>query len=144
MVDLYTIAGNTLAGSQASLTLVDMQHPSQPLIFVNDAFTVTTGYTLAETVGKNCRFLQGPGTDPAAVKAIREGIADGRRVTVDILNYRKDGSPFTNRLKLYPLTDDRDRLVAYCGVQIDLSIADIQRREEEADLLADMLVGKAH
>jgi PAS domain S-box-containing protein len=74
-----------------------------PIIFANDAFLALTGYRRDEVIGRNCRFLQGPDTDPAAIETMRRAVADGEDVTLDILNYRKDGTTFWNALYLSPV-----------------------------------------
>ncbi|WP_395174209.1 PAS domain-containing protein [Roseibium alexandrii] len=80
-----------------SVVFSDPNVPDNPMIFVSDEFERQTGYTSAEAVGRNCRFLQGPETNPFAIEAIRQGLKAQTRFTIDILNYRKDGMPFMNR-----------------------------------------------
>lgn len=91
------------------------------IIFVSDEFEVQTGYPPEEVLGRNCRFLQGPGTDPNAVKAIREALEARTEITIDILNYRKDGTEFWNRLRIRPLFDDHGRLLYFAGSQNPIS-----------------------
>ena len=87
---------------ELSVVISDPSRLDNPLIFVSDEFERQTGYAAAEALGRNCRFLQGPDTDPAAVQAIREALAAQTEITVDLLNYRKDGQPFWNRLRHSP------------------------------------------
>ena len=105
-----------------SFTVADAQAPDCPLIWVNPAFTLTTGYTEVEAVGRNCRFLQGPGTDQAQVAALRAGLDGGHDVTVTLLNYRKDGSAFWNQCTLSPIYDQAEVLTHYVGVQADVTV----------------------
>jgi len=91
--------------------------PDNPMIFVSDEFEAQTGYSPEEAVGRNCRFLQGPGTDPHAVEAIRQALKAETRFTIDILNYRKDGTPFMNRLRLRPIYDTDGTLMFFAGAQ---------------------------
>lgn len=91
--------------------------PDNPLIFVSEEFERQTGYTVDDAIGRNCRFLQGPDTNPHAVEAISAALAAQTRFTIDILNYRKDGTPFMNRLRIRPLLDDRGQLMYFVGVQ---------------------------
>jgi PAS domain S-box-containing protein len=75
----------------------------EPIVFCNDDFTVLTGYPKEEILGRNCRFLQGPHTNPNHVTSIREAIRDGKKVELELLNYRKDGVPFLNGFCMLPL-----------------------------------------
>ncbi|MES3098968.1 PAS domain S-box protein [Sphingomonas faeni] len=89
-------------------TLVD-----NPVIYVNSAFERLTGYPESDVVGRNCRFLQGPETKAEEVARIREAVAKSERIEVDLLNYRKDGTPFWNRLLVSPVLD-QNRQLRYC------------------------------
>lgn len=91
--------------------------PDNPMIFVSEEFETQTGYAPEEALGRNCRFLQGPGTDPAAVQAVRDGLARRQAFSVDILNYRKTGEPFMNRLRIRPLFDDDGKFIYFVGAQ---------------------------
>ncbi len=101
-----------------------------PIVYVNDAFERTTGYQRAAVIGRNCRFLQGPDTDPDTVRKIRSAIEAAEDVSVDILNYRSNGEPFMNRLLLAPILDGRGKPVYFLGIQKEL-------RDEEQDQAAD-------
>ena len=74
-----------------------------PMVYVSDEFTNQTGYNVSEVLGKNCRFLQGPETDMNDVEHIRQAIKMRKSITIDILNYKKDGKKFWNRLRIKPL-----------------------------------------
>lgn len=87
------------------ITIADAREPDRPLIYANEGFERMTGYPVAEVLGRNCRFLQGPATDPAAMAEIRAALAESRACVVEILNYRKDGSAFWNRLSITPVRD---------------------------------------
>ena len=80
--------------SLVPMIFADPRQPDTPLVYANQSFCKLTGYTLDEVVGRNCRFLQGPETDPDAVREIGAALADRRAIGIDILNYRKDGTPF--------------------------------------------------
>ena len=77
-----------IQATTCSFTISDATDPEFPLLWVNPAFTITTGYPAEEAVGQNCRFLQGPDTDPAQVQAMRTALAAGRDVTVVLLSHR--------------------------------------------------------
>ena len=74
-----------------------------------------------EAIGRNCRFLQGAGTDPAAVLELRAALAAGKDATVVLLNYRKDGTPFWNQVALSPVRDDTAQLTHFVGAQTDVT-----------------------
>jgi len=100
-----------------SVVIADPSRPDMPVIFVSDEFETQTGYPPEEVLGRNCRFLQGPDTDATAVKAIREAVTAEQPIEIDILNYRKDGTPFWNRLRIRPLFDDGGKLLYFAGAQ---------------------------
>jgi phosphoserine phosphatase RsbU/P len=103
------------------VTIVDLRPPHQPIIYVNEGFERLTGYSAQEVLGTNCRLLQGPETDPETCEEIRRAIRERRECRVEILNYRKDGEPFWNRLSLTPVQDANGEITHYIGVQSDVS-----------------------
>ena len=100
-----------------SVVISDPNQPDCPLVFVSEEFVTQTGYARAEAIGRNCRFLQGPDTHPAAVEAIRSAMAAQTRIVIDLLNYRKDGAPFLNRLRIRPVLGRDGELQYYVGAQ---------------------------
>ena len=88
------------------MLITDPRLADNPIVFVNDAFGLLTGYSREETLGRNCRFLQGPGTNTDDVTKVREAIAAREAIEIDLLNYRKDGTTFWNRLLLSPVFDE--------------------------------------
>ncbi|PRY23123.1 PAS domain S-box-containing protein [Aliiruegeria haliotis] len=100
-----------------SVVITNPALPDNPMIYVSDEFEAHTGYAPDEVLGQNCRFLQGPETDPNAVEAIRAALKARTTFTIDILNYRKSGEPFMNRLRIRPLFDDTGDLLYYVGAQ---------------------------
>lgn len=85
------------------MVIADARLPDMPIVFVNDAFLTLTGYARSEILGRNCRFLQGEKTDADDVARIREAIASGTPLETDLINYRKDGTHFWNRLFIKPV-----------------------------------------
>ncbi|MFN6954408.1 MAG: ATP-binding protein [Acetobacteraceae bacterium] len=110
-----------VAAAPTGIVIADPRLPDCPLVFVNPAFLRMTGYDEAEVLGRNCRFLQGPRTDPKAVAALREAIAARRPITIELLNHRKDGRPFVNELHVGPVFDAAGMLTAFIGIQHDVT-----------------------
>jgi PAS domain S-box-containing protein len=96
--------------------------PDNPVVFTNDAFCRLSGYSRAEILGRNCRFLQGPETDPATVVKIREAVRQVRPIEIDIQNHRKDGELFWNRLLLAPVYDTEGVLAYFFASQVDVTL----------------------
>jgi len=117
-----------------AFTVTDPRQRDNPLVWVNPAFTRLTGYPAAEAVGRNCRFLQGEGTDPDTVERLRRAIANGQAESVTILNRRKDGTPFWNRVSINPVFDDNGEVVSFVGVQTDVS-EEVQLNQEHEQAL---------
>jgi len=103
------------------ITIADARLPDRPLIYVNDGFERMTGYTVEEALGRNCRFLQGPDTDPDAMAEIRAALHEDRECLVEILNYRKDGTSFWNRLSITPVRDSAGDVTHFIGIQSDVT-----------------------
>jgi PAS domain S-box-containing protein len=95
--------------------------PDNPVVFANDAFCRLTGYERSEILGRNCRFLQGPETEPETVKRIHRAVKDAAPIEIDIRNYRKDGSAFWNRLLLAPVYDGYGDLAYFFASQLDVT-----------------------
>lgn len=122
--------------------------PDNPIIFANQAFLDMTGYESGEIVGHNCRFLQGPDTDPDVVTSIREAI-DGRYdFSTEILNYRKDGSTFWNALFISPIFNEKGELIYFFASQLDVSrrrdAEDALRQSQKMEALGQLTGGIAH
>lgn len=128
---------SALAVAGLSVTVADARLPDQPLVYVNAAFKATTGYAPDEVLGRNCRFLQGPDTDPEAVRALRDALDGCLPVQVTLLNYRKDGSTFWNQLSLNPIEGADGRCTHVVGVQVDVSSQVLAEAEREAHLHAE-------
>lgn len=120
------------------IIITDPRQEDNPIVFANDAFLQLTGYGRDEVIGRNCRFLQGPDTDPACVAEMRQAIAGERdEFRGDILNYRKDGSTFWNALFMCPVRDETGALVFFFASQHD--VTDKKAREETVRERADEL-----
>ena len=131
------IRDRAIAAAGLAFTITDPNLPDDPLVFVNPAFERTTGYSAAESVGRNCRFLQGPDTDRAAVAEVRRLLQAQEHGTVTLLNYRKDGTAFWNELSLSPVRDDSGRLTHFVGIQADVTARVLAEQEREIHLAAE-------
>ena len=130
--DLHARAASA---SDLSFTISDPTQPDDPLVWVNPAFERVTGYSTAEALGRNCRFLQGPETDREAVRSIREALAEGRTVADTLLNYRKDGTPFWNQVVISPVLDAEGRVTHHVGIQADVTDRVAVQRARDDQLL---------
>lgn len=111
----------TTQQTRMAIAISDPHEPDCPIVYVNQAFLDLTGYRREEVLGRNCRFLQGPATDRASVNRLSEGISAGRYTVVDLLNYRKDGTPFWNAVHVGPIYDQQGALAYYYGSQWDIT-----------------------
>lgn len=116
-----SLFGTAVDNSIVGIAIADMRQPDRPLIYVNDAFTQITGYAKQLAIGYNCRFLQGPDTDPEQVRRIREAIQAGKSFTGELINYRHDGRRFWNRLTLSPVGGVSGQPDFYVANQVDVS-----------------------
>ncbi|WP_436902812.1 PAS domain S-box protein [Halovenus halobia] len=130
------IKNRAMDDATMGITIVDPHQPNDPMIYINDGFERLTGYSEAEALGRNCRFLQGEGTDPEAVARFREAIEAGESTTVELLNYRKNGTPFWNRVQINPVFDESE-LTQYLGFQTD--VTERRRTEQLIQLLNRVL-----
>lgn len=101
--------------------LTDPSRTDSPIVFASEEFTRTTQYGMNYLIGRNCRFLQGPRTNPNSVRRLAIATAEGKELTEVFVNYRRDGSPFLNLLMIAPLMDSRGAIRYYIGAQVDVS-----------------------
>nr|AML76750.1 putative LOV domain-containing protein [Desmidium aptogonum] len=111
----------TLERIQKNFVITDPRLPDNPIIFASDDFLELTEYSREEIIGRNCRFLQGPDTNPKTVQKIREAINNQEDITVQLLNYTKSGKPFWNLFHLQAVKDNKGMLQYFIGVQLDAS-----------------------
>ncbi|MFZ8932310.1 MAG: PAS domain-containing protein [Bacteriovoracaceae bacterium] len=104
-----------------SFVVADINQEDMPLVYINSAFVSLTGYSKEEILGLNCRFLQGPTTNKEAVKNLRESIRNKESCYVDLLNHKKDGSVFWNRLVLFTVGYSAENPRYYVGIQQKVS-----------------------
>nr|AML79162.1 putative LOV domain-containing protein [Urtica dioica] len=109
----------TLERIEKNFVITDPRLPDNPIIFASDSFLELTEYSREEILGRNCRFLQGPETDPATVRKIRDAIDNQTDVTVQLINYTKTGKKFWNLFHLQPMRDQKGEVQYFIGVQLD-------------------------
>jgi sigma-B regulation protein RsbU (phosphoserine phosphatase) len=126
---LVRLKDRALSATAEGITIADARRKDQPIIYANAAFEHLTGYTPDLVLGRNCRFLQGPETDPQTRETIRRAVRSAEPCTVEILNYRKDGTTFWNRLSITPVKDEQGEVTHFIGVQSDVTA---RRRAEDA------------
>ncbi|MHC2003395.1 HWE histidine kinase domain-containing protein [Methylobacterium sp. CM6241] len=111
-----------LRATRMPMVIADPNLPDIPIVFVNAAFERATGYSRDEILGRNCRFLQGPKTDPAAVARIRDAIDRAVPIEIDLLNHRKNGEVFWNRLLIAPVFDSQRKVAYFFASQYDVTL----------------------
>jgi PAS domain S-box-containing protein len=112
-----------MARSGLSLVATDPRQPENPIVFVNAAFTRLTGYAPSEVIGRNCRLMQDARTDRQTIMRIGEALRLGQPVDVELLNRRKDGGAFWNRLVIVAIPDGAGRPAYFVGTQTDVTAA---------------------
>lgn len=130
----WRLRDHALSSCSEGITIADPSQPDAPLVYVNDAFCQITGYSRDDVLGRNCRFLQGGDTSRDAVQTLKAAVAARCKATVELLNYRKNGEAFWNRLSITPVFNEHGDLVSYIGVQSDVTEL-IRRKEEERRLM---------
>lgn len=128
--ELY-IKERVMEEAAVPVSLADPSAPDTPLTYVNRAFEELTGYDREEILGRNCRFLQGSGTDPETTARIRAAVDKERQIETEVRNYTADGEPFWNRLQVTPIYDRDGTLLRFLGTQSDVTEQRRVRRVRE-------------
>jgi PAS domain S-box-containing protein len=121
MADRKELAAFAFERTRMPIVVTDARQPDLPIVLANESFLNLTGYSADEVIGRNCRFLQGEATSRTTVAEIRAAVADHRDITVEILNYKKDGTPFWNQLHISAIRDDDGTVAYYFASQIDVT-----------------------
>jgi PAS domain S-box-containing protein len=128
--------------SPIATVLSNPRLPDNPIVAANSAFCTLTGYEEAEIVGRNCRFLAGPETEPWLTERIREALRSLRPSLTEILNYRKDGSAFRNAVLIAPLFGPDGEVAWFLGSQVEVEPGSgaplALRRRRAAELAATL------
>jgi PAS domain S-box-containing protein len=119
------------------MVITDPRRQDNPIVLANESFLEMVGYPADKVVGRNCRFMQGPDTDPQTIAQLRSAVAAGRETTVEILNYHRDGRPFWNQLLISPVFEDDGSLSYFFASQIDVTR---QRAAEDLEAAEHLLL----
>ena len=125
---------NSIKQSQQSFIITDPSLQDNPIVYASGGFIELSGYNRNEILGRNCRFLQGPGTDRTKIATIRKAIANGDDVTVTLINYMADGTPFWNKLFVAALRDAENNIVNFIGVCVKVAAPDKSDSEAGKEL----------
>ncbi|MBN2169771.1 MAG: SpoIIE family protein phosphatase [Candidatus Krumholzibacteriota bacterium] len=129
---LLDLKERALESTAEGIVIADASRPNNPIIYANRGFERLTGFPVEFALGKNCRFLQGPATDRTTAQAIKQALVEQRPCRVEILNYRKDRTPFWNGLSITPVRDAAGRVTHYIGIQ-----SDVTKRRQAEDALQE-------
>ncbi len=135
--DTLVLRERALQATTVSIVITDARLSDNPIVWVNEGFTRTTGYLASEAIGRNPRFLQGPETDPAEIAEMRQSIAEARPSMVTLINYRADGSTFWNSVSTAPVFDDDGQVLGFIGMQVDVTDSVVAQQEREERLRAE-------
>lgn len=142
------LRGRAMQAVTQGILITSANLPDNPITYASPGFERITGYTAEEVLGRNCRFLQGKDTDPLAVDKIRDAIQAIQPCTVELLNYRKDRTPFWNELSIAPVLDDVGRLAHFVAVQSDVtarkSLESQFRQAQKMEAIGQLAGGVAH
>lgn len=115
---------------EASFIVTDPTAGNDSIVFVNDSFTMLTGYSIEEIRGKNLRFLHGEDTDRKTIRDVNRKLQEGKAVNEEVLYYKKDGSPFWSKLVMQPILGETGEVLF-----INAFILDITERKINESLL---------
>lgn len=118
-----------ISSSKVAAVVSDPRQADNPIIACNQAFIALTGYPREEILGRNCRFLRGERTEPELTQMLRDSVAAARPAMVELINYRKDGTPFRNAVMIAPLFDENGELEYFLGSQMEIDDAGASRHD---------------
>ncbi|VXC31460.1 histidine kinase famiy protein [Sphingomonas sp. 8AM] len=130
------------------MLLSDPNQDDNPVVFANKAFLDLTGYEEDEVLGRNCRFLQGAQTDRHAVEEMRDAVRTRSSVALELLNYRRDGTPFWNAVFIGPVYDTQGKLQYFFASQLDVTrrrnSEQSYRQAQKMESIGQLTAGLAH
>src|SRR5438309_11283793 len=132
----------SIAATPLAMIITNPRLADNPIVAANRAFSALTGYPAAEAVGRNCRFLAGSATDRACSSILRDAIAAGRPALTELVNYRKDGTPFRNAVMIAPVFGPDGAAAYFIGSQVEVpgeaALRGGVRRERALGLIAKL------
>ncbi len=132
-----------IENSKVAAVVSDPRQTDNPIVACNAAFMQLTGYSRDEIIGRNCRFLRGQETEAEQTAMLRDAVAEQRPAMVELINYRKDGTPFRNAVMIAPLFDDDGKLAYFLGSQMAVDVSGASRHER-ARAMVDGLTRRQH
>lgn len=143
-----TVFFAALQMTRMPMILTDPRQADNPIVFANKAFSDLTGYEEREIIGRNCRFLQGADTNRETVRELQEAVARQEAISLEILNYRRDGSPFWNAVFIAPVYDEQEELLYFFASQLDVtrrrSSEQAFRQAQKMEAIGQLTAGLAH
>jgi two-component system, cell cycle sensor histidine kinase and response regulator CckA len=144
----FKLLERAMESSLQGITISDLTQPDNPLIYANRGFERLTGYSREEILGRNCRFLQGAETSPVAIKEIRQAIQTKTTCSVELINYKKDKTPFWNALTIAPIFDQNSNCTHFVGIQTDVTpfkhLEEQLRHSQKMEAVGLLAGGVAH
>jgi PAS domain S-box-containing protein len=110
----------SIARTPMAMLITNARLPDNPIVAANEAFCALTGYPREEVIGRNCRFLAGPETDRACSRILGDAVKAGRPALTEIVNHRKDGTPFRNAVMIAPIFGPDGRVAYFIGSQVEV------------------------
>ncbi|RYZ89124.1 MAG: PAS domain-containing protein, partial [Proteobacteria bacterium] len=129
-----------LNATSNGVLITDNNQEDNPIIYVNAGFEQMTGYETDDIIGHNCRFLQGKDTAESDVDRLREAVQAGEAIRIELLNYKKDGTPFWNELSIAPVKNNEGMVTHFIGVQADVTDRKEKEKAQRAQLMAESIV----
>ena len=131
----------SIALSPIATVITNPRLPDNPVVAANSAFCALTGYGVSEIIGRNCRFLAGAGTEPWLTEQVRQAIRSATPTLTELLNYKKDGTPFRNAVLIAPVFDADGGAAWFLGSQVEVG-EDVDAPLALRQRRAEQLVGK--